>query len=40
MVYLFIGKFEVKYEVESLRLRRKVEGESLRVVENVSNPSF
>jgi hypothetical protein len=40
MVYLFIGKFEVKYEVEILRLRRKVEGESLRVVENVSNLSF
>jgi hypothetical protein len=29
-----------EYQVASLRVRRKVEGESIRVAENVSNPSF
>jgi len=35
-----IGEFEVESEVESLKLWRKAEGESLRVSENVSNPIF
>jgi hypothetical protein len=35
-----IGEYEVESKVESLRVRRKVEAESLGVVENVSNPSL
>jgi len=40
MVYLVIGKYEVESKVESLRLQRKFEGESIVVAANVSNPSF
>jgi hypothetical protein len=40
MVYIFIGKSKVEYELEILRLRKNIEGESIRVVENVINPSL
>jgi hypothetical protein len=35
-----IDEFEVESKVASLRVRRKIEGESIEVAKNVSNPSF